>query len=358
MATGRATIGFIGSGEVAPKHTREMLKDHVESLDGNVRFIFPVTEKLFNDQLDVAVSYAMANDIPFEVVTDDSTDEIAKDVKDILAEAVKTHKVARVIPKLIGILADAPSPKLFILWDDDDKACLTAMERAEDEKIKSYDVCNSLALLEFDEDDEPKDSDGGTNDGERTSAPEEPADEPADDVEGDEPKTYTEAELDELEFDELKAIAKERGIEIKPRTRTPGYVKAILAHQEGKTISTETGEIEHVVPEEADQSEDGDEAQIPEEYEDDDAVEGSLAEMSDDEIAALDEQAERELRALFADQETAAPTSLVGECRGCGGPIFATGSTPEVTWSHAELCPLTAKGAEVIASYSKPATTA
>lgn len=260
-----ATLGFIGKGDVSARNVKALLTDELEQVT-SPKFILPITKDHWTETLADVAQYAIKNDIPFEAVTDDSTAKL-KDAKDVLGEALKTHKVARVTSKLVGILADSPNPKLVIAWDDEDDEAVRAFTLADKDDIDAYDFCSGLDKLRFGEpepENEPEDDEPRGR-----SRDEEPEDEPT-----PQPMTkYTKAELEKLDFNELKDIAAAMKIEVPNRTRTPGYIQRILDAQDG-----ETAEIEHVVPEEADDSgtEDEREEEIPEELEPPDAVEGSL----------------------------------------------------------------------------------
>lgn len=343
MASATTTYAFIGSGKVSTRNAKALLQDELEATNGNLRFILPVTETHWNEGLDAVATFALKNDIPYEIVVDDSKDKLAKDadLREVFAEATKEHKVAKVTSKVVSLLAAAPSPKLVILWEDDDVEANNAFELADGENIPAYDLCNGFDKLEFEDDDGDPTHDAdakqgghvGDDEDELTAEQREAQDAELEALVAT--PSYTEAQLDEMDFPQLKEIAEKLGIEVKARTRSPGYVKAILAHQDGKKIDPATGEIEHVVPEEADGSEDGKEAQTPEELEDEDAVKG-LAKLNG---AGAEDDADLQ-RFLHDNEDDAEYPTVVGSCNGCGGPVFAKGSVPEVTWFHAPLCPL------------------
>jgi len=235
--TGSVTIAFIGAGEVSSKNAKALLQDQVDAVDGNARFIFPVTEEHWTDSLDHVAQFAIDNEIPYECVVVD--EKLPKDLEEFVGDAVRSHKVARVPAKLVSLLKDAPNPKLFVLWSDDDPECEKAFSKADDEGIESFDLTNGLDKLEFEEggaaaDEEPEEAPISGGDDASSNGGEAPEDE-------DEP--YTEEELDALGIDDLKKEAARLKIDVPARSRSGTYVKLILAAYKGEAVDQETGEV-------------------------------------------------------------------------------------------------------------------
>lgn len=335
-----ATFGFIGFGEVKTRATNAILEDQFEAADGNVRFILPITKEHFTDGIQLAADFARKNDIPYEIVVDETTAKM-KDAKEYVADAVKEHKVARIPHKIVALLEKAGNGKLVVFWDADEDDGAIAFAKAYDADIPAFDIVNGFEPLTYGEDsEEPEaDADPEETDGDESEDAAEDDEKPArsrrsveDDVEDDEEeepsgddeyvpesaaeqraqKIYTEEYLSDADIRELKAICDSRGIEIPPRTRVPTYVKKILAWQE-----------EHA-PEGVD------------------AETGEVVDDSDDEHVDLPEHEDEEVR-LPKDDDDVRPVGtpqLVGSCAGCGGPIFASGDQPKVKWHHAAMCML------------------
>jgi hypothetical protein len=273
------TIGFIGRGEVRPRNVKALLSDLVDAHQGNARFIIPFTLDHWSDGLDIVADWAINNDVPFEAITDETTDDLEKDAKALLKEA-SGSQYAKVVPRaLVTALAGEATPQLIVLWEDTDVDAGDAIERAAVENIPAFDLTSGLDEIRL----EPEAA-------EETDEPQPEGQDP-DAEEADEP--YTEEELEALDLDEpggLKEICEANGIPIKPRSRKPTYIKAILDFQDGKLVpegdpesgveeyaarvaeglESKAATVEHVVPEEADQN--GDDAEVPEEVEDEEAV--------------------------------------------------------------------------------------
>lgn len=254
-ATPGITLGFIGTGEIKPKTTRSLLADLIEAAEGNARFLIPVTKDLWNDGLATVVAYAEAQQIPYEVITDESTATLKGSAPEAVEGALKSHKVARPVAKLVGTLAKAPQPTLIVLWDDEDDTLFTAAELAIEEHIPVLDLTSGLDEVELaEEEDGEEASEPADDEEEAPGLPESDDDEevapapPSDDgvaPEGEEDDLdsflWKEEELALKDVEELKAIAKSMGIELPPRTRANTYRKAILGQHESQ--ATATGEV-------------------------------------------------------------------------------------------------------------------
>jgi len=300
------TFGFIGSGEVSPRAIKAILRDQVNAVD-SAKFILPLTEEHFHDGIAVVAEFALDNEIPYEIVTDDSA---LKGVKEIISGATKEHSVEDVPTKVISLLEAAADPVLVVFWDDDVAA--DAFERADALEIPTHDITNGFDKVEFAEEEPEPEPEG---EGEPVpDAAGEPGPTDGDDDEREQPRAWTEDELSEIDdVDYLKRILAEVGGEpLAARSRKPTYVAAILKAQGGAQASQE----------EPEQESEEDASPIPQE-------DTSASVPGDDEP----QDAPR-------PSGTGLP-SLVGNCHACGGPIFATyDREPVVIWDHAKYCVL------------------
>lgn len=292
------TLGFIGSGDAAAASITPLLDDLIEAEGGAIKFILPVTKAHFTEPMQDIVAYAIDKEIAFEAVTDAEATKMRKGpVKEALANASKTHLITRVPGKVIALLANSDNPKLLVLWDDEDEEGLKALDKAMEAEIEARDLTDALALLEAD--DGEGEGEGEETDPEEAAAAEEAAEDEADpeDAEEDEYQPYTEAELGDLGLPDLKAICEANGIEVPPASRTPTYIKAILAAQvEGEP--DEEGGIN--LPEDATEALDLDLSALP------DAMAEVLASFGEDLYVALAGPAD-------ADNPEAGPLAIIIE---------------------------------------------
>jgi hypothetical protein len=235
------TIGFIGHGAVRSRNVKALLQDQLDAY-GELRFILPLGESYWSDGLGYVGDFALDNGIALEIVADDTAADIA-DAQDFLKDAVRVHNVTQVTDKLMSLLSALPTPQLIILWDDEDEEAAAALDLAITDDIPAFDLTNGLdEIRPVEEDPSPE---------------EEPVPDDAPDDAEFEP--YTREELEELDLDGpdgLKAICEANEITLKPRSRKPTYVQAILDAQEGKPAGDEapegvdpaTGEVPDIDP--------------------------------------------------------------------------------------------------------------
>jgi hypothetical protein len=290
------TYGFIGNGEVSARAAKAILKDQFEAQENGARFVVPVTADHWSDSIDAAVSFAEANDIEYEVVTDDTTADL-KDLADVVKNAEKVHEATDVVAVLISVLEKANNPVLVVAWSDEDPNCTAAFAAADALEIAGYDLCDGFDKIEFE--------DPNAEPAAATTEP--PASEP--DV------AYTEDQLEAMDFDEVRDIYVEKmGKEpLPPRSRKSSYITAILTNAD-----PDTGEVAPSAP----TGGGDDEVEIPN---------GDR-----DAVRVPDERDETTQNTV----NVGAYSQLVGNCHGCGGPVFAKGEPPVMTWDHAEYCPI------------------
>lgn len=265
------TLGFIGSGEVSEKNFKALLKDLIQAHGKTAKFIVPMTTEHWTDTLASITEYAEEKDYAIEAVVDGDT----KGAKKHLPLARKEHKAEDVPTALVNLLDSAPGAKLIVLWEDDDETVEEAVVLADEKDIEALDLTSGLDVIELEPDDEGSEPDEEEPDEEpeeealskkdllklaKTPKGEEQLDEMATelgiDVEsldswedvaeaifehqeggGDAPdgdgddEVITAEKVEAMDdFKELKALAKELGVEVPPRTKSPGYKKAILEH--------------------------------------------------------------------------------------------------------------------------------
>lgn len=145
-----STYGFIGSGDTTAKNTTALLDDLIDAEEEPATFIIPVTQSLWTTPIQTIADYAFDQEIPYEVVTDDSADS-HKAFAEIIQAATKVHRVQRVAMKIENILEKSAEPVLIVAWSDEDADSLSALERALTRDIPAFDLCNGLEPLEFDD---------------------------------------------------------------------------------------------------------------------------------------------------------------------------------------------------------------
>lgn len=179
------------------------------------------------------------NDVYWDAIGDeDSADKIYED-------AQVFHKATRLAPTVVKLMDKAkeggeldedgePIPSedadlLALYFSDDEEAeedrwLNDVISAVADAGYPVYALNDGMTLIEPPEDGEDGDEEA-----------EEEAEETA-------PVSYTREQLTEMELDELKKIAVERGIEVAPRSRRPTYVDAILGEAEDEVAEVEIEE--------------------------------------------------------------------------------------------------------------------
>jgi hypothetical protein len=212
----------LGDGYMPTKEMTAHLQDMKEkALADDDGFWFLVQAKPEPSDTDRALIKwltAEENDIYYDAIGD-------KDAADkIYSTAQTVHKAARLAPKVVDLMSRA---KTGDEENEPEGADLLALyfsdEEDADEDAWLNDVISAVADAGF-----PV---FAFNDG---MTPIEPLDTP----EAAPAVTYTREMLTELDLDELKKIAQEKGVEVAPRSRKPTYVDAILG------VEDEVAEVE------------------------------------------------------------------------------------------------------------------
>lgn len=219
------TLGFIGTGKVAEKNSSALLDDYIGAQDGEVKFVLPITKEHWTPSLQAIASYAIDNEIDYEVVIDDSTGSNKKH-QEFLDVATSSHKVVRVPNKVVSLLDKAGEGRLIILWDDEDGDAMKALERASDAKIPCLDLTSALDLLEID-------------DGQEDLAEEDPFEEDEDDEEEVEEEAAEAADEPEEEEEEDSGRAAVLEDKPSPHKRAPRKGRAKKEEPEVKTEEEE-----------------------------------------------------------------------------------------------------------------------
>lgn len=379
------TIGVIGAGALSQKMIRATFNDQLEAAgDDGLHLVLPVSKQHMTEQVDAVLAWAEKNEVPVTLVYDGSIDDIeyAKDDIDV-------QSASKIGDGLVGVLKEAlavADARLFVFWDEDDDDGYLTFEAAHEAGVPCFDLTNGLEDLSF-ADDEPTAE-------EETAAIESDPEAMEAAIKEAETELNTAAEMGRLTVGELKEMVAERKITLnregKGRISKKAYVAAILIHDEtGQTefVQTDDGAepIDDGYDAEAEEYAAKEKAQVSDE--DDEPTEADLAEEAEvkdiedlqevdtttgeidpvevpdeeDRPVTLEEKAAAGL-ITYSDASTStnpssgsmtiynnttAPVdprpSLVGNCGGCGGPVFAkeNGSEfPEVAWNHAEKCSL------------------
>ena len=227
----------LGDGYLPTKELHAHLQDLKEkALTDDDGFWFLVAAKAEPTDTERAlVKWLTDKDIYFDAIGDeDSADKI-------YSKAQNFHKANRLAPKVVSLMKAAREGGV----DEDDKpvepeeAVLLALFFSDEEGAREDDWLNDVIAAVFKE--------GFTvfafNDGMTEIEPPEGEDEetgpeqvdPADIV-------YTRAGLEEMDLDDLKKIALDKGIEVQPRSRKPTYIAAILG------VEDEVPEVEMEAP--------------------------------------------------------------------------------------------------------------
>lgn len=207
------TIGFFGSGEGDIAKIQQALEGQLEDVpeDAEIRFILPVFEDV-SPEIEEMSKWAINNELPYEAVTDQATSKTKAHAQRAMIDgATKTHVVSDIPSQIVKLLEKAPGPSLFVFLNaEDPEECGEIVQAAVDAGVPAYDLLDDMARLEpppgdEDETPEPEASDDG------------------------EDYPVTRDELEAMERDELREIAKELGV-IPPRSKE-AMIDAILEAQ-------------------------------------------------------------------------------------------------------------------------------
>lgn len=180
-----AVVALAGGGKVTKKQAKTHLSDFIESVDGEILWVIPVSD-------DTPKPLAMVSDFLWEeearyvlVVDEDGADEDWTENAERVVEADEDIYAAAIAE---AGEADADDNRLIIILDEDSDDDVDLVEAAMDAGLSCYDLASGLA--ELDEVVEEDDDDDEAEDAEEESEPEE-----ADEDEGDEEDDVTEIEL-------------------------------------------------------------------------------------------------------------------------------------------------------------------
>lgn len=151
------TIGIFGVGEAPRKSIGALLDDYIAD-DVEPSFILAATKDHLTTSVQAVVDYANENEIPYEVITDDTTAK-SRALKGIAKEATKEHKATDAGVAIVNLLKDAEDGRLVVLWDDklsetEDGGAYEAVFYADEHDVPCFDLCNGLEPMNFDSDDD------------------------------------------------------------------------------------------------------------------------------------------------------------------------------------------------------------
>jgi len=256
----------LGDGEMSKKELTETLKDLWDKA-GEEAFWFIVQGKSEPTETDTnLVKWLVTNEVWFEVLTDD-----ADAMDELYSDAQETHVVKRLGQKAVSLLNTKPeedeSADVLALFVSDDSAAEedrwlnSVLQLVVDAGFKVYGLNDGLVEVDLDgeadtttEEEEEETVPTPTKRGSVKKAAAAKAAAPA------KAKSYTKDDLEEMELDELKKIAGDKGIELPPRTRHATYIAAILGEDSKdapavevtsppvtKTVESSNGDIDEVV---------------------------------------------------------------------------------------------------------------
>lgn len=244
----------LGDGEMTRKELTETLSDIWKADEEAAQtFWFLVQGKAEPNDTDKAlVSWLEKNEIYYEVITDDKTT-----VDAVYAQPQEIHEAKRLGLKVVNLLKGKP--------EEGESAELLALFASDDPGAEADRWLNDVCQAVFDADFPIRALNDGLVDVDMSEAPEEAEAEPEekakptkaaakkaaaspkaadtkvseeDDAPASKPSKLTRAALEEMDLDQLKAIASELGVSLPPRTRMATYVDAILGEAD-KTPAAE-----------------------------------------------------------------------------------------------------------------------
>lgn len=261
-------LGCIGKGATSVKNATSLLTDLIKANGGKAKFVLPATESHWTEGIEAVADFAIENEYPLVLITDDST-ATYKPLKGYLSQASEKVKVTKPVNKVVQIVGGEASARLLILWDDEDDDCFTALEAADQNEVEALDLCAGLHKLEFtDPDDQQQEEEDGEDEQQEEDGGEQEPDD-LDDMDEGELQDAAEAlgldvedypewedvraairearegdggaggdmptadEVMDWDFAKLKAFAQEHDIEVPPRSKTFGYRTAITTWLEG-----------------------------------------------------------------------------------------------------------------------------
>lgn len=233
-------LGFFGTGTTSTKNIEALLDSVINGAE-KVTFAVPATQDQYTETIATIVEYAdNVNDdsssdtnIEFEVVANStsskrqSTDGLVSDAS--VVTKIKGTNYSDVGSAIVGMVADAQehgmSARLVYLWpgDEANESDYEVFELADDKNVPTFDLCQGMSRISFEDEGKPADEDG------------------------DEDDVPTEDELEQMSLDQLKRMAQRLGIEteanLKGRRKTT-VIAMILAHDPSEVEEDEKPEAE------------------------------------------------------------------------------------------------------------------
>lgn len=209
----------LGDGEMTKRELSSTLEDLLESA-GDEPFWFLVQAKPEPTATDEALlGWLVEKEIYFEIIGDD-----LKGADKIYAQAQEKHEVKRLAPKTLSLMQEKP--------EEGEEANLLALFVSNDSDAEEDRWLNEIVQSVIEAGFTVKALNDGLTEVGLDEAVEGEAEE-AEEVEADGGvKDYTREQLEEMELDEVKAVAAERGITLPPRTRKATYVDHLLGEAE------------------------------------------------------------------------------------------------------------------------------
>jgi hypothetical protein len=344
------TIGFIGGGVLSQRMIRAALDDQLKAIEGDTYLYLPITKDHFSDEVMAVADWAIKNKVPYEAITDTSTSKLKVAAEYVEAATDEIVGDEGVVPAMVEALKEATGgkdeAKLFIFWDDADDEAYTAFVEGDEAGLPCFDLCNGVERLTFD-------------DGEDEPEEEEP--EPEED---DKHALDEAAEMGRRTVKDLKAELVELGVTLrregKGRIAKGPHVAALMGYREtGFKAWKATPDGESAEPDEAVDDPVDEVAEAEAQLEAEEAAESAEEDVEvpeEDEAVEIPSADEEEAVVIPEDDTDARPVATqsvrrvdpfpmgVGNCLGCGGPIFVKPSEeddwPEVMFYHAANCPL------------------
>ena len=158
------TIGFLGTGVVETELLENLLIDFINAAgvpeDAPITFIIPITDDGFTETLGEVYQVGKDSDLVIEAVISGPASKAPKSIKSYIDDAAKSHNVEEVGAHVISLLADAPNPVMFVLFDADDEEAPAELEElildAFEAGLTVHELTDGLAVLQPEGEDEPE----------------------------------------------------------------------------------------------------------------------------------------------------------------------------------------------------------
>ena len=168
-----AVVALAGEGKVTKKQAKTHLSDFIESVDGEILWVIPVSDDV-SKPLSMVSDFLWEEEARYVLVTDEEgADEDWTENAESVVEADEDIYAAAIAE---AGEADADDKRLIIILDEDSDDDVNLVEAAMDAGLSCYDLTSGLAEL-----DEVVEEDDDEEDAEEEAEPED-----ADEEEGDE----------------------------------------------------------------------------------------------------------------------------------------------------------------------------